>query len=145
MRHATPLTRTFVSLVAAFLVGIVASGALSACKKSATADSRPHVVPATDLLEVVGTDVAPLIIDVRTAGEYAAGHVPGAVNIPYDQMENRVAEIRVPKDQEIVLYCRSGRRSGLAAKTLAAHGFTNLGLLEGDMPGWEASGLPVEK
>ncbi len=137
MRHTL---RLFTLLAAAF----VAVGGLGACQDK-PARSEPHAVQATDLLEVVGTDAAPLILDVRTPEEYAAGHVPGALNIPYDQMEARVGEIRAHQDQEVVLYCRSGRRSALAAKTLSAQGFTNLGLLEGDMPGWERAGLPVEK
>ena len=126
-----------------FLAVGVLSG-LGACKSEASG-AEPHVVQATDVLELIGTDAAPLILDVRTPGEYAAGHVPGALNIPYDQMATRVEEIRAYQDQGVVLYCRSGRRSGIAAKTLATKGFTNLGVLEGDMPGWERAGHPVER
>src|SRR5690606_10760521 len=71
-----------------FLAVGVLSG-LGACKSEA-AGAEPQVVPATDLLELIGTDAAPLILDVRTPEEYAAGHVPGAINIPHDQMATRV-------------------------------------------------------
>ena len=130
-------------LVALILAFAFASG-LAACKDAASR-AEPQTVPATDLLEVIGTDAAPLILDVRSAAEYAEGHVPGAVNIPHDQMKTRVEEIRTHQDQDVVLYCRSGRRSVIAAQTLAAEGFTRLRLLEGDMPGWEGAGYPVER
>jgi rhodanese-related sulfurtransferase len=87
-------------------------------------------------------DEAPFVLDVRTPEEYVAGHVPGAVNIPYDQVGARLAE--VPKDRTVVLYCRSGKRAGMAAQALAQNGYTKLQHLEGDMPGWIETGRPVE-
>ena len=83
------------------------------------------------------------VLDVRTPQEYAEGHVPGAVNVPYDQLASRLADI--PKDKDVVLYCKSGRRAGIAAETLTANGYTRLSHLEGDMPAWVAKGRPVEK
>lgn len=83
-----------------------------------------------------------VVLDVRTPEEYAAGHVPGAVNIPYDQLAQRLTD--VPKDKDVVLYCQSGRRAMLAASTLADHGYTRLGHLEGDIRAWRDNGRPVE-
>ena len=85
---------------------------------------------------------APFVLDVRAPEEFVTGHVPGAVNIPYDQVAARLAE--VPKDKDVVLYCRSGRRAGMAAEVLAANGYTRLKHLEGDMPAWIEKGRPVE-
>ena len=65
------------------------------------------------------------VVDVRTPGEYAASHVPGAVNIPYDQIAARAAELGAPGDP-VLLYCRSGRRSGLAAAELRRVGFESV-------------------
>ncbi len=65
-----------------------------------------------------------LIIDVRTPGEFASGHIRDAINIPYDVIGSRIAEYATRKDQEIVLYCRSGRRSGVALETLNKMGYT---------------------
>jgi phage shock protein E len=87
-------------------------------------------------------DASLLLIDVRTPAEYAAGHIPGAVNIPHDQIAAHVGEI--PKNDEVVLYCHSGRRAGLAAQALASSGYKKLAHLEGDMQGWQAAGRPVE-
>ncbi|MBK6348379.1 MAG: rhodanese-like domain-containing protein [Steroidobacteraceae bacterium] len=84
-----------------------------------------------------------LVLDVRTPQEYAEGHVPGAVNVPYDQLASRLAQ--VPKDKDVVLYCKSGRRAGIAADVLAANGYTRLSHLEGDMPAWIEKGRPVAK
>jgi rhodanese-related sulfurtransferase len=83
------------------------------------------------------------VLDVRTPEEFAAGHVPGAVNIPHEQVAARATD--VPKDKDVRIYCRSGRRSALAAEALAAQGYTRLGHLDGDMMAWEAKGLPVER
>jgi rhodanese-related sulfurtransferase len=83
------------------------------------------------------------LLDVRTPQEYAEGHVPGAFNVPHDQLASRLAD--VPKDKDIVLYCRSGRRTALAADVLAANGYTKLSHLEGDMVAWTQQGRPVEK
>jgi len=64
-----------------------------------------------------------LIVDVRTAGEFEAGHARGAVNIPFDQIAARAGELP-GKDRPVVLYCRTGRRSGIAAAELQKLGFT---------------------
>ncbi len=77
-----------------------------------------------------------VILDVRTPEEFAAGHIPGAINIPHDQVPARLAEFKAWKDKTIVAYCRSGRRVGLALKVLHDAGFTRLVHLTGDMPGW---------
>jgi phage shock protein E len=82
-----------------------------------------------------------LVLDVRSPEEFVSGHVPGAVNVPYDQVAARFAEL--PKDKDIVLYCRSGRRAQLAADVLAGNGYTRLQHLEGDMAAWTEAGRPV--
>lgn len=65
-------------------------------------------------------------IDVRTAEEYAAGHVAQAINIPYEEVADRVGEVTTDKDALIYVYCRSGRRSGIAKQALDAAGFTQV-------------------
>jgi rhodanese-related sulfurtransferase len=83
------------------------------------------------------------LLDVRTPQEFAEGHIAGAVNVPHDQLATRLAE--VPKDKDVVLYCRSGRRAEIAAEVLAANGYTRLSHLEGDMIAWTEQGRPVVK
>lgn len=86
-----------------------------------------------------------LIVDVRSAKEYAASHVPGAINLPHDQIRQRISELLAHKDKPLVLYCRSGYRAGKAAKVLAGFAFSQLKHLDGDMQGWQAAGLPTEQ
>jgi rhodanese-related sulfurtransferase len=106
------------------------------------AEVKPLTQEAFLALPGQGAD-APFVLDVRTPEEYASGYVPGAVNIPHDQLASRLAE--VPKDREIVLYCRSGRRALLAADVLAAQGYKDLDHLQGDIVAWVENGRPVEK
>ena len=89
-----------------------------------------------------GDEKTAYVLDVRSPEEYASGHVPGAVNIPYDQVASRIAE--VPRDTDVVLYCKSGRRAGIAAEVLASQGYERLQHLEGDIVAWVGKGRPVE-
>jgi phage shock protein E len=72
-------------------------------------------------------------IDVRTPDEFAAGHVPLATNIPYEEIGDRIGQVTQDKDAHIYVYCRSGHRAGIAKETLEKAGYThvvNLGGLE---------------
>jgi phage shock protein E len=66
----------------------------------------------------------PIWIDVRTAEEYNSGHVPVAVNIPYTEIAEGISSLTMDKNAAIYVYCRSGRRSGIAQETLQGLGFT---------------------
>lgn len=85
-----------------------------------------------------------VILDVRTAEEFEAGHVPGAINVSHDQVETRLTELAPYKSKDIVAYCRSGRRTALALEVLKANGFERLWHLEGDMLAWQAGNRPLE-
>lgn len=67
-----------------------------------------------------------LIIDVRTTEEYAAGHIANALHIPYQQIEQQFTQLEIRKDRPVVLYCRSGNRSGKAYATLENLGYSAL-------------------
>ncbi len=64
-------------------------------------------------------------IDVRTSEEFNAGHLKAAAHIPYEEIAARISEVTQDKNDVIRLYCRSGRRSGVAMETLQAMGFKN--------------------
>lgn len=66
-----------------------------------------------------------LILDVRTDDEFVTGHIPNAVNIPVDELEYRLNELK-DKDEKILVYCKSGRRSVFACEILDAYGYTNV-------------------
>lgn len=86
-------------------------------------------VPAADYRSVV--DGSTQLIDVRGPDEVAGGTLPGFVNIPLDQLEARVGELDA--NRRVVLLCRSGNRSGAAARFLATQGFDDLVNLSGGM------------
>lgn len=100
-------------------------------------------ISAEELLLRMSGDDAPFILDVRTPEEYRAGHVSGAINIPHDQIERGLSELEDQRDRDVVVYCRSGRRAGVAEKVLSKAGFRVLHL-QGDMMGWTAAGHPEE-
>jgi phage shock protein E len=77
-----------------------------------------------------------VVVDVRTDEEFQSGHIPGAIHIPHDEMEERAHELESVKDRNILLVCRSGRRSVIAAHVLADKGFRRLFNLEGGMLEW---------
>ncbi|SFS49671.1 rhodanese-like domain-containing protein [Marininema halotolerans] len=81
-------------------------------------------------------------VDVRTEEEFAEGHIPESIHIPFDEMEERHSELAGVKAQDIMLICRSGRRSVVAAHILAEEGFQNLFNLKGGMLEWTG---PTEK
>lgn len=116
-------------------------GATSAAPSHA-AGPLPAVpsIPAAALEPRLATSTAPLLLDVRTPAEYAAGHLPGARLIPHDQLPQRLAELGANKDQEVLVYCRSGRRAAQAIDTLTRAGFTHVGHLQGDYQRWSAEG-----
>jgi rhodanese-related sulfurtransferase len=67
-----------------------------------------------------------LFIDVRTPAEFAEAPVPGSVNYPLSELEKHIENAKVEKDQAILLFCRSGRRSGIGMDKLTAMGYTNV-------------------
>ena len=68
-----------------------------------------------------------LIVDVREPEEYASGHVEGAINVPPSKLMGDLTELNdIPKDTEIILYCRTGSRSNVAMRILQTKGYTNL-------------------
>jgi rhodanese-related sulfurtransferase len=86
-----------------------------------------------------------LVVDVRSPDEFAAGHVPGAINVPHERIVADPAVLDAHRDRPLVLYCRSGRRTGLALERLEQAGFERLYHLDGDMLGWEQRRLPLAR
>jgi len=97
-----------------------------------------------DALALLEADDGVLFVDVRTPREYASGHVPSAVNIPRDQLEVRLAALGAAGDR-LVVYCERGPRAVAAIATLVRAGYTGVRRMTGDMSGWRAAGLPIEK
>ncbi len=79
-----------------------------------------------------------LLLDVRSAEEFASGHIDGAVNVPVQVLPEKLSTLPATKDQDIVVYCRSGARSAKAARLLKDAGFTKVQDL-GGMSNWKTS------
>ena len=101
---------------------------LTACGQTAeTVQEAVFVsITAEAAKEIMDTEEDFFILDVRTREEYDEGHIPGAVLIPNTEIETRAEEELPDKGQLILVYCRSGRRSKLAAQILADLGYTNV-------------------
>jgi rhodanese-related sulfurtransferase len=84
-----------------------------------------------------------VVLDVRTGGEYAAGHIANAINIDVEGMTFDGDIKSLDKDAKYAVYCQSGRRSVNAIKKLQDAGFTNLFNLENGILDWQGAGLPV--
>lgn len=87
---------------------------------------------------------APLILDVRSPEEFEAGHIPGAINIPYREIPQQIDELIDYMMEEVVIYCEFGVRAGIAEVALEQAGFQKVFALEGDIRGWRQAGFPIE-
>ncbi len=95
--------------------------------------------------ELIKKDPDIVILDVRTEREYRQdGHLKGAKLIPLQQLEERMDELEPYKKREILVYCRSGRRSVKASRLLAERGFRPINI-KGGITDWRGAALPVEK
>ena len=83
-------------------------------------------ITAQEAKEIMDAEEGYIILDVRTQAEYDEKHIPGAVLIPDYEIKERAEEELTDKDQLILVYCRSGRRSKLAAEALVELGYTNI-------------------
>lgn len=103
-----------------------------------------HQLDTTQAVRLLN-DENTVVIDVREGNEVSAGKIKGARHIPLGQVATRVGELEKFKDQPILVYCRSGNRSAMAANTLTKKGFTNVNNLAGGIVSWESANLPVSK
>jgi rhodanese-related sulfurtransferase len=87
---------------------------------------------------------APAIFDVRSKLEYEAGHVPGAVHLPFWQVGRLWQNFASLRSQPIVVYCGHGPRAHMAGAALRRRGFTNIAYLAGHMKKWRELNLPLE-
>ena len=139
-------------MIARALLSGMAAGLLAACSAGATTSDDDAVIGAeagvltiepSALSTRLEAGEAIQLIDVRTREEFAEGHLAGAINIPVDEFDP--ATLPSAKGAERVLYCRSARRSGVAAEKLADATGSTAVHLEGGIIAWEEAGLPVTR
>ena len=83
-------------------------------------------ITAEEAKKIMDSGEEHIILDTREQDEFDEGHIPGAILIPYTEIENKAIELIPDKDKLILVYCRSGRRSKIAAESLAKLGYTNV-------------------
>jgi rhodanese-related sulfurtransferase len=86
-----------------------------------------------------------MVVDLRSAEDYAKGHILGAKSIPLAELERRVAELDKHKAKPLILHCGDGNRAGDGVATLRGKGYTSVHNLDGGYAAWLQAGLPVEK
>ena len=126
--------RVWLCLLVATVIGACSQGESGA----------PEMLPQ-DLMARLTAEAPPLVLDVRTPQEYAAGHVPGAINVPHKALPGRLTEVLDFRDREVVLYCERGKRSVMASAVLREAGFNSIRHLQGHMVEWRRQGLPESK
>jgi rhodanese-related sulfurtransferase len=124
------LVGLFAALVVAFLVNEGKRGGAS--------------VTTSTLVNMVNRDNA-LILDIRDAKDFKAGHIVDAINIPYATMDKRIQELEKHKQRPVIIVCKMGQHAGAVGGKLKAQEFTDVRRLGGGMAEWSASNLPVVK
>lgn len=120
--------------------------AVLACAAVAHAvEPTPRIQQEALLERMENKDASMIILDVRTPEEFAAGHIAGAVNIPYTHLPARLSELTDAGDKDIVLYCATGVRAERAAERMREQGYSRLLHLDGDMKAWEEKNRPKVK
>lgn len=104
-------------------------------------------IPAPLAAEQLRSDRPPLLIDVRSAGEFSLppGHIPGALNWPVSELEARLndAGTAPARDRSLLLVCESDWRASAAARAFRAHGYPDFKIIAGGMRAWQAEQLPL--
>jgi rhodanese-related sulfurtransferase len=98
-------------------------------------------VSAEEVQAILAERHQPLVLDVRTPGEWEAGHIEPSLNIPLNHLIERIVE--VPHHRKLIVLCHGGYRSSIAASLLQQRNYTDLVELAGGMAGWEAAKLPL--
>lgn len=123
---------------------LITASALSLLLVGCAGRSSADRITGPELAARIAAGTAPVIVDVRSEREFKAGHVPGALHLPFWAALSRAGEIPGPRDAPVVVYCEHGPRATLARASLRSRGFTSILLLEGHMHGWREAGLPIE-
>lgn len=129
-----PAPAALLAAAGALVLGL----AVAACGDASSAQGDADRIAPEALAARLEAEAAPLVLDVRTPGEYASGHVPGAVNVPHTEIDAWLAERAPAPDTEVVVYCERGGRAARAEAALRDAGFARVRHLEGDMSAWRA-------
>jgi rhodanese-related sulfurtransferase len=118
---------------------VITAALLAGCSGGSDAITDVDVSAAQQIVD----DGNAVILDVRTPEEFAAGHLPGAININVESSDFATKVAGLDESTETLVYCRTGNRSGIATDTMADLGFTDMSDLQGGIEAWAAAGEQV--
>ncbi|MEX2489792.1 MAG: rhodanese-like domain-containing protein [Pseudomonadales bacterium] len=124
------LVGLFIALLFAFLVNEGKQGGAA--------------ISTSSLVNLINREDA-VVVDIRDKKDFNLGHIAGAINIPYSQLESRATELEESKDKPVIVVCKMGQNAGAAGRKLKTLGFADVRRLSGGMSEWSASGLPLVK
>jgi rhodanese-related sulfurtransferase len=127
-------------LIGLGVIGAIVMGAFLLNREPASANELPDTISVAEAYQKY--QAGTFMLDVRTQEEWDEFHAPNTTHIPLDELEARVNEL--PKDQEIVVICRSGNRSQQGRDILLENGFTAVTSVEGGLKEWSAAGYPIK-
>ena len=108
------------------IIGVLALIMAAALLLGACGDSSYKQISQDEAMQIMQDETGYLIVDVRRPDEFAAGHIEGAINVPNEAIEDEMPAELPDKDQLLLVYCRTGRRSKEASEKLAKIGYTNV-------------------
>lgn len=157
-KRQIPMNQLFTSSMATVIGAMLSVSPLALAQnfppvvsqKIQAAKKQVKTIDMEEYRKVVENPGTALIVDVREPNEFAAGHVPGAINIPRGVLEFQIwKQIGFPANTEmgrpVILQCQSGNRASLAAQTLSDLGFTNTTAVVMSLDEWQKSGHPLTK
>lgn len=101
-------------------------------------------IDPADLLALIHRGAAPPIVDARTRAEFAAGHVPGAINVPFTEAWGHPIGSTLAASPTVVLYCERGPRAWIASVGVRRWGSRRIVYLRGHLAAWRRAALPLE-
>ncbi len=117
---------TFIFAMFCSIIGLTGCSDTTNTSNTVSDSISYQQVPAEEAANIMQSETNYIILDVRTAEEFADGHIPGAINIPNETIGTETIEQLPDKEQLILVYCRSGNRSKQAAEKLVNLGYTNI-------------------
>jgi phage shock protein E len=133
-RSKNPFSERLLLVFAAFLLlGLIYIAFVAMRGPVGGVDSQPVAVTRAD----PGVTV---LIDARSPGEYAATHIPGAINVPFDAVEANLALLPVDKEKPVAVHCRTGHRAGLLKEQLDGMGYTDVRVVPNEQIEWGDDG-----
>ena len=127
-------------LTGVVLVAVVVLAIVLGNREPAVANSLPETISMEEAYQKY--EAGAFVLDVRTQEEWDEYHAPNTTHIPLDELESRLNEL--PKDEEIVVICRSGNRSDDGRDILLQNGFSAVTSVDGGLNEWSAAGYPIE-